>query len=347
MTVTIAGRPIFRLAGKHSRLVLGLIEGGREWLEWAIYDPVARYHFDDEGALVAGVQAGLHASTLLLLPNIGLLVGPLKLMTLDLKYLHMLVEAEACPKPDKAMVRKLCGHHGLVTQSQLADDEIVLEKLGLASRPVLEGMAFDDQLAIHALLVEEKAEIDPDAAAFAADQARTPLEFVDYYLAYQQYLARLPKPPPIKERAARVRAAFETLRPLLFQALDSPRVDAMAAPSEVAAAIDEWLMMGRRLGFSRLSQGVQQVIAHTEFPGSYEDDAPRIVARYLADAQDLLGSAELHHPQIGQDGASCTFQIRSDTGDAAIALSRDGIITLSRFTRRFRKPAMPPTHRRK
>lgn len=352
MSVSVAGRQIHRLVmlSESARIVLGLIEGGVEWLEWAIRHPRARYHFSDERALVAAVQAGLHGSGLLLLPEFDLTVGPARLMVFDPEDLDILASAKQGDKRAKA----IRGEHRLVTEKEFARDMDVLDKLGVGDRLVFQGMALDDQLAIHELLDPEiplprSAAGPEEAAEFAAKLAVNPPEFADYYRAYLQYLAAVPLCPPRPgERMALVWDAIELLRPLLYDALDCPRIDGQGAHWEVALAIDEWLLMGRRLGFSRLSRGAQQIIAHTSFPWR-EDNAetPRIVAAYLVGAQVLLGSAKLGRRRIAQDGISSTFPIRSEGEEAVIALGPDGIITLAGFRALPEPPAAPATTRRR
>lgn len=354
MSVSIAGRQIHRLVmlSESARLVLGLIDGGVDWLEWAIHHPRARYHFADERALVEAVQAGLHGAVLLPMPALGLKAGPAKLMTLDPEDLFILVAA----RTEDRRVKRILADHGLVTQAELARDRSILEDKLEVGNPlplVLQGMGFDDQLAIHALLWPEQplpeSASPAEAAAFAIELAVSPLEFADYYRAYLQYLDAAP-PRPLGEqgRMARVRDAIENLEPMLYDALDCPRIDGHAH-WEVALAIDEWLLMGRRLGFSRLSRGAQQIVAHTSFPCCEDDEeARRIVAAYLVGAQVLLGSAKLGHRWLAQDGISLTFPVRSEVEEAIVAVSPDGIITLAGF-RTLPEPPPPPatTKRRK
>jgi hypothetical protein len=345
MTVSVAGRPIHHLAGlaEPTRLVLDLIEGGWRWLEWAAHHHRARYHFDSQSALVAGIQAGLHASPFLLLPRLGLLVGPARLMRLDSPDLRLVVRAEQGAAGTEADALERIRESGLVTQAELAVSIDRLDQFGLAREPVFGAMSLNDQLAIHDLDRGEERLFDHDlraeAAAFAVGQARTPPEFVDYYRAYLQYVEAAPDvPDKPKARTERVAEAVRILLPLLFHALDCPRVD---SAFEVPGAIEEWLMMGRQLGFPRLSHGAQQVIAHTRFAERDPCDAPHIVARYLALAQALLGSAEFDDGELGQDGVTRTFELCSGAEEARIVLGPDGIITL----RGFRGLAQPRTTR--
>jgi len=350
MTVTVASRPIHSLTGisELGRLVLGFVDGGLEWLNWAIRDPRARYHFEDESALVAGVQTGLHSSPFLVLPTLGLMVSPVKLMTISLPDLRTLQLAEG-GNPSAAVatrVKQILAAHGLVTQADLAGGMAFLEQLGVAGAPLFQCMGFVDQLALLDLLNnpgedELGPEYQQEAAAFAVPQAVTPQEFADYFRAYLQQIASV---ATLKETAAQrstiVQTALDTLLPLMFDALDCPRVEGLVAPWEVSAAIDEWLMMGRQLGFARLSLGVQQVIANTPFKQQTGEAARLIVEAYLASAQALLKSADLGRGQMGQDGASCIFEIPTSSQEAVIDLGADGIITLASYRR---LPPPPPT----
>ncbi|HKR24817.1 MAG TPA: hypothetical protein VJS15_06125 [Allosphingosinicella sp.] len=355
MTVSVAGRPIHHRAGIHEpgRLVLGLIDGGAEWLDWAIDAPQALYHFDDETALVAGVQDGLHASPFLLLRQRGLMVSPATLMTFSRADLKALAQGERPGNGKAATARadKVVSDHKLATQADLADGSAFLTELKVADEPVFQFMGLGDRLAMHGLFQESirseapEEALQQEAAAFAVGQSQSPLEFADFYLAYLQYVATLAakgtQPQDPADRAALVEAAVHILEPLLFHALECPRVDGPTAPWEVATAIQEWLMMGRQLGFSRLSQGVQQVIAHAGYTGQDSDEAEGIVAAYLAGAQALLASQELGPGRIGQDGASYAYHVESSSMQADIALGPDGIVTLSSF--RPKEPATPST----
>jgi hypothetical protein len=351
MTVSVAGRLVPRSGAlsDSARLVLYLIEGGVEWLEWAIWSPRARYHFESEEALVSAVQVGLHGWHLLLMRAVQLLVGPAKLMTLDRRDLRILAEA----KGHSGQVGEVFDRYRLVAQPDLARDLVALGSLvGGKPLPVLQGMALEDQLEIHGLM--ERGDTLPaddrkEAALFAAERSGTPREFADYYRAYLHYVEKDP-PPRSKagSRRAQVGDSIDLLLPLLFDALDCPCVDGAAPTWEVAETIEEWLAMGRRLGFSRRSQLAEQVIANTDFAGRKSDEeAPRIVAGYLARAQALVGSGDLGRRRLGQDGISSTFRIRSEAEEAVVTLGRQGVVALAVFRPLPEAPAASPESKRR
>lgn len=341
MTISVAGRLIDRPGdiSQLGRLVLGFVDGGTQWLDWAAANPSARYQFADENALVAGIQSGLHGAPLLLLAKTALIVGPAKLMTLAPAELRTLAEAEAGKESAKAKARvaQILAEHGLVSQAGLAAGAAFLGGLGVADAPVFQGATFDDKLAMLDLANDPAAGgsgasgLAREAAAFAIERAATPQEFIDYYRAYLQCVAAAGTEPGAPDaNLARVQSAVETLAPLTFNALDCPRVDGGGSAPAVRAAIEEWLMMGRRLGFGRLSLAVQQVIANSGFCGPGGGDAGAVEA-YLGAAQALLRAGPLDEGQLGQDGTSRGFRVSGDGGEASIGLGADGTITLTGF----------------
>ena len=347
MTLSVASRRIDRLQGitEQGRLVLGFIDGALDWLDWAIRDPNARYRFEDESALVAGVQTGLHGSRLLLLPKAGLLVGPARLMTLALADLRTLKRGESgAGVAVAARVEEICAGYGLVTFPRLALGATFLRDMGVDADPLFQAIGFEDRLALHDLVDGRSGgepptlEAQKEAAAFAIGRARTPLEFADYYRAWLHYRGAAAKAPETE-----IGDAVDALLPLLFPALDCPRVDGPVAAWEVVAAIDEWLTMGRRLGFPRLSHGVRQLIEHSDLAAEDIDEAPRIVAAYLAGAHALLQTGDLVGDAVGQDGASRTFQVSSGDHQAVVALGADGMITLSAYSRTVPNQAAVPS----
>lgn len=346
MSVSVASRPLNGLTGisEQARLVLGFVGEGLPWLGWAIGETGSRYHFEDESALVAGIQSGLHASGFLLLPALTVLVSPVKLMTLGLADLRTLKAAESGSPPATVTTRagEILTAQNLLTQAQLAGGVELLDQWKLAANPLFQCLDFSDQLALFGLLNDpgepDLADYQQEAATFAAAAASDPVEFCDYTRAYLQFIARAAtlKETPA-QRQALVETALETLSPLLYGALDCPRVEGLVAPWEVAAAIEEWLMMGRQLGFSRLSLAVQQVIANTQFNQQTGADAALIVQAYLDGANKLLRNATLGRGQLGQDGASCTFQLAAGGASGIVALGPDGIITFASYV-----PPPPP-----
>ncbi|MDR3419513.1 MAG: hypothetical protein P4L83_25315 [Nevskia sp.] len=342
MTVFVASRhiPHSGALSELGRLALAFVDGGPEWLAWAVANPASQYDFPDETAFVAGVQQGLHASPLTLLPRLGLLVSPVKLMALGLADLRTLARAEGGDTSAVVAVQtgKILADQGLLTQADLGAGSAFLAEAGVATAPVFQSMALEDQLAVHGLLRlsegqnAQNLELQKEAAAFGAKQARTPLEFVDYYKCFLHHTAKLGALNDTAERRAELaEQALQTLLPLLFGALDCPQVAGLAAAAEVSQTVNAWIARGRQIGFARLSQGVQQIIQYTNFESETGEAAKAVVTGYLGAAQSLLATAQPQRGALRQDGACLRLPFQSGEQQAELELAASGSITLSRF----------------
>jgi len=341
MTVKIANKPLNGAFGlsETGRRVLGLIDGGLQWLDYAIGTPDAHYHFRDESALVAAVQPGLHATRYILIDAIGLMVAPVKLMTMNPAELQLLARAAIGEvKPANPDLVKMLARHGLATQKDLAAVATLLDNLEVAPAPMFQAMDLDDTLALLGL-ARSPYITDPgtpdlrlEAASFAVSQAYSPPEFVDYFRTFIDHIAVVGEPgdTPADRRERALRAVY-TIAPLMFQALDCPEVAGLVSPLEVEGAIIDWLMNGRQLGFLRVSQGVQQIVANTGFANEEGLAAQLIVRDYLDRAQQLVRLQGIGRGAMGQDGATCLFPIVAPAQEAVIRLGPTGVITLAQF----------------
>jgi hypothetical protein len=326
---------------EQARLALSFIDGGREWTTWATTVRTAPYAFSDESAFVDAVQQGLHGARLLLMPKLGLMVSPVKLMTMDAAELSALQEAEkglGGPK-DAVRVQRILDHHDLRTSADLARVEPFLANLGVGGKPVFQAMSLMDRLALLELVgsPDEDAPpaaptpLDQEAAAFAVDEARTPMEFIDYFNVYKDLANKPNAGTAAEDRLKTAQGALHTLLPLLFWALGCPQVPGLVAPAEVAQAVKLWVATGKSVGFARLSAGVREVVAHTHY-NAQGGQAPREYLKgYLKAARELLDHAEISRGLMGQDGATCIFPVASQRCEAWLKLDPEGVITLSAF----------------
>ncbi len=355
MTVSIAGTPI-QQAGSLStlgRLALAFVDGGLDWLGWALADPAARYEFADETVLLAEVQHGLHASPFAWLPQLGLRVSPVKLMTLGLPDLRSLARAESgdTSAVTAAQLRRVLDDHHLVTQADLAAVPAFLKQLGVGDAPLFQVLGFDDCLALHALVTRPTPDVgdgarpgpvdhaaaqdlslQKEAAAFGLQQAHTPIEFCDYYRVYldrSERAASLSATP--EARADEALTAVRALLPLLFGALDCPQVQGLPSPATVGAAVQDWLRRGRTLGFGRLSQGVQVLVRHSDYDGQTGPAAQAVVQRYLDAAQAFVAANKPASGVLGQNGTSGKFLLASDSLRAALHVDESQVISFSNF----------------
>jgi len=334
------------------RLTLSFIDGGREWTNWAMTVRTAPYAFADEGAFLAAVQQGLHGVSFLLMPVLGLMVSPVKLMSLSGSELFALHEVEKGKGGTKeaARAQRVLEHHDLKTGADLAKVDGFLKDLGVDGRAVFQAMGLSDRLALLDTITWIDADeddgvtptltaLDHEAAAFAADEARTPMEFIDYLHVYKDLAGKPNAKADPGERLKNAQTAIHTLLPLLFWGLDCPQVAGLVAPSEVAQAVKMWIATGKAVGFARLSAGVREIVAHTHYHGQTGQAAREYLRGYLKASRELLETAEISRGLLGQDGATCVFPLASHQCEAWLKLDADGVISLTSFRLKRRRKA--------
>jgi len=339
MTVRMAGRVLqSAMLTESARHVLAFINGGPQWLEWAIGTLHASYDFRDEVDLLMAVQSAIHGSPLILLPRLGLLVSPLKLMSLPAPDLRTLAHAEAGGDgaPRDAALNATLHANGLCTQHLLANAAAMLSSLGVGTAPVFQAMGLKAQLAVVALQQDFASSPSPskEAAIFAAARAQSASEFVDYFRACISYWTASPATSvDAGSRAEAMAAAIDTLLPLTFAALDCPQVNGFVEAAELNTAIRNWLAAGRSVGFARSSLAIQQIIENGGYAGQTGARAKELVRDYIGSTQQALSVHNITMRKVEQDGETWLFQANSAAGQTDIELHHTGVISLRRFSR--------------
>lgn len=344
MTVIVAGK-LIQKSDSLSELAfqaLTYIDGGVQWLAWAMPNPQVSYNVADETTLLAQVQQGLHGSPLTLLPRSGLLVSPVKLMSLGSDQLRLLGQYETGDSSPAVLdeTRRMLAAHQLLTAQQLGDAAGYLRKLGVASAPVFNAIDFNDRVALAELAAlppgpsgSMLAPLRQEAAEFAVQQARTVREFCDYYQVYLAHAGKLDAlGSNAPARAQLASQALDTLLPLAFGALDCPQLpERLPAPAEVDAALRSWLPKGYKIGFARLSQAVLQIVTQTSFTTQTGSEAARLFEQYLSEAQAFLSVNRILESRLEQDGSSLLYTLRGGGQQARLHVNADRLLSLRSF----------------
>jgi hypothetical protein len=326
-----------------TRQAIAFIDGGSEWVRWALHGPEIRAQFADESQMVGAIQSGLHGSPFAYLPHLQLMVSPVKLMTLSLDELQIIARAEIDPTHHRKneQLDAILARHGLLTNDQLKHGTDWLRTLHLPQLDLFQVTTFDEQLALADLArsVRER-DIDPtlcaDAASFAITESRTALEFTDFFRCYLGVAEKLPaKAKPAETVRDAAQSVVQLLSPLAFHALDCPQTAPLSRPDEVTLAVELWAASGRALGFARVSACVREIVLHTRLVGDQEWFKHREAwARdrfeaYVETVRALTLRAKVRHPFMGQDGATCHYSMEAGDYVARVQLDPAGVITLS------------------
>ncbi|WP_420137947.1 hypothetical protein [Sphingomonas sp.] len=334
MTISIANR-LYRPnnLSELERLILALIDGGAAWLDWASKDPGHHYHFRDGAELLSGLQSTLHGTSLLLLDTIGLLVSPIKLMSLGAEGLRHLIR----PDQPASAVEELVRRHDLVTEADLTRLPAFLAQLGVEGALVFQTRTLADLITLVQLQreVDAAAPLTVEAAHAALALANGIAEFVDYlrlYLGCTSALTLADTKPDV--RAAAIEQAIAALQMETFGALDGPVVEGLVAPWEVEGAVRHWLLMGRQFGFVRASLVMQQFVADGRYKGETGRELSALFGQFVSRAQAVLNAASIGEGVVSQDGQHATYPFEANGEVGQVVVATGGQIALGAFGRR-------------
>ncbi len=326
MTLSVGGQSVngvHQLSPK-TKLVLGFVAGGADWVEWAVDQPQDAYSLPDDAALIEAVQSGIHGDGMTLLPKLGLEVAITRLWQLSLEALEVLAVAEknGGRRPDLKTKRTLAAND-LLPHAELATGTEFLIRWGVEEEPVFQAMGLADKISICRLLdLATETIVDTEAAKFAVDLAVSPVEFVDYFELYRTVADALGGKPKAARRRAAAQEAIELLEPMVTPMLRSPFAPRSLSPSQASALWRAWLETGRPMGFGRLSLGFKEIVSFAG--GGFRDSAAAIEAAesYNRTMRELLNHHQPEDAQLSQDGAIQQFRVAGNTARAVVVRNR-------------------------
>jgi hypothetical protein len=174
--------------------------------------------------------------------------------------------------------------------------------------------------------------LQQSAAAFAAELATSPVEFVELYRLYYQAAAKanvLDQNMTTMNTVAK--AAWTTLAPLLFSALDCPAAAGILPPERVYRAVRVWIENGKLLGFNRMTNAVSEVVANSTYTNQTGAAAAEIVNSYLRETQAFFAANAPSSAFLTQDGLACSYPVSSDTHEGELYVTVEGQITVASY----------------
>lgn len=351
MTISI-GQRIITEAGQLSRQAaqcLALIDGGTQWLDWAVKSGSCHFGASDETELAQSVQVGLHGTPFCLLQNARALIGPAKLMSLSQEDLAVLFNAEA---QDAAMdlpltdqVSAALSRNNIISAQDLASLRAWLQQIGVSDSPLFQFMGVMDAACLVRLMrtslttTTDSIKTPPRAnqsllaaAAYSIAQARTPLEFADYLQFYQALDSQ--------GKAAQAKDIQLSVLEQVHGLLDGPQMDKLPSPGSLPGILQDWFSRNRRLGFPRASLAPLRMVQRESYTGTTPDEAKAALWRFITSARVMLCSSNLAvQSTLEQDGSSCSYQLSLGKQMATLYVDDRGVISLDDYQSGTASPA--------
>ncbi|MCU1226412.1 MAG: hypothetical protein JWQ42_4505 [Edaphobacter sp.] len=320
--------------------LLQMIPSGAPWLA-SIAAAKTQYQFGNDLELLAGIHAGVHGDSVMLLRKLQIAVHPEALADFKKDDIDsmVLVEREAGDNSVARMrVRRLLASQQLLTESELKVGDDFPSQVGLPAESLFRSASLSARIALFNLVNEGITEhaldtkLQAEAADFAIQRSLNVFEFVDYYRFFMALIGE-PSPDPLQapKRARFAEATADSLSNVIFDLLWVPTLDSVPSASAMPGLIAKWSEGGFKLGFQRLSAALAHLAQHVPTQGATGVAARQIIADAMAQLQTQWVSNVPRSVRVTQTGLERLYTYDLPAATAQISLAADGTLTIGDY----------------
>ncbi|ACL06352.1 hypothetical protein Dalk_4674 [Desulfatibacillum aliphaticivorans] len=316
------------------RLIAERIQGGPQWLRFAMHSQTDSYMVGSELELLSLVQEGLHGTKLMLLADLNLLIDPLKLWTLPEDDLALIGTARR-----EESVRDVLDQYGILNFAQLGKGIDFLRSFEIKDKPVFQVMNLADRLALYAIAIggqEREASkkdlaIRKESCEFALQLCQTPKEFQALFRLYEAVCNKY----SAKSRSARQKRAqlvWEDYNELCDGLVETVTLGKKYNPDDLDMEIKSALADLRQVGFSCKATAMLNLIRNTILKCEDQPQARKIVRDYMSAIFNLIAAGTVESASVGQDGVmrlTYASALIAPGGSATVEVNRLGLVTVA------------------
>jgi len=350
--VSIKGRPI--RSGNDltpaAQSLLQLLPEGAPWLASVASAPT-EYQFGNDLELLAGIHAGVHGDTVMLLRKLQIALHPEALASFtkdDIDSIVLVERGAGDNSVARMRVRRLFAAQQLFTESELQVGDDFPGLTGLVNEPLFRSVSLAGRIALFNLVNEGVTEhaldtmLQNEAAAFAVQRSCNVFEFVDYY---RFFMALVSDPSPDQSLAAKrarfAEATADSLSDIIFDLLWAPTLANTPTPAAMPGVIAQWSERGFRLGFPRLSAALSHLAQHVPINGATGAAARQIIQDAMSQLQALWVTTVPRSVRVSQSGGERLYTYSLPSATAQLSLAEDGTLTISNYVPTTVTPSTP------
>lgn len=313
MAVWLAGRKLERLGdlSAGARHVLSLMDGGCEWLDWALLQDRPARDWADDAEMLQAIQRELHGGETMLLPVARVTVAPRALLYLPAPTLETLVRAEA-EGTDSPQLWAALRQSRFITAADVDTVLGWLDQLQARNTPLLKNLGLEcltrlydtmNDPTLHALGIQDMDGLRL-AAQWALGTSRTPQTFCDWMQFYGTFITTpVPRSESPVKLVQELGQWIQHVLPLTFDALGSMHTGSGTLLEHIRHGLRLGMAQGHRIGPCSLSSAALQLARFTPMLSFPRSQASEFVQQYLDELQRLCAETDtLRDMQCSQDG---------------------------------------------
>ena len=337
--IQIGPKPIYEPAALPQRtsLLMDLVPGGNNWLDWACLGNTMRFQAADDYGLVVGSQHGLNGTGLLFFPAFTLAIEALA--SFKDEDLQVIAKSGNCRPPGSKKLLDTLHKYECKTNRELEPVDDWLKKHRLTKNRLFRSLSLHDRLSLLPLAcpATETGECDTPSVAvrFAARQAASVAEFVDLCCFGSQLCKQLDVPCDSKLRAKDLTRYYEKLSRIAFPLLYAPLVRPGLNPLALSGALYQAITDALFIGFNTTSAALHCIARNLDITQLDSAEFQHTLDAWLVAMRQHLLNEVPPAFLVAQDGSTYLFNYPgSRDGDRiTVQVGRTGAITLSAATR--------------
>ncbi len=317
--------------GNRCQTILAMINGGPDWLRWAIGNstmPVCQA--DSESELLLLIQQGLHSDDMLHFNTFRVSIK--KLLSMPDADLEQLAIIRNTDFDTEANLRPLLIRNDLVDYADIGSVTGFVQNQQLENDKLFKCPAFNDMLALAAFVkqlpVTEEQEFQ-QALLFAQKNAATAGEFIDLYNFFMFAVNNvLPAGLSPLIQTNEVSQLYSRLIPLVFNLLFTSTVGAGKSEMTIRENMQKIILSSRFIGYATCAAAAANLVQNINLLGQDETSVKIQAESYLTTIRNQVSLVPAPRGLLSQDGLFITYKYEDDTALTEIAVSSSGSISL-------------------
>jgi hypothetical protein len=339
--IHLNGQRIENIAEFRARFqyILHMIQGGEEWLLWAIKDAITPViNANGEDHLLRVVQRGLHADDYIRFNTFRASLN--KILTMSDSDIEQLSVNYRNVCDSLTNLKVLLQRNKILSYAEINDATGFITSMSTDQDHLFKVLSFEDMLILAPFVQKQKIVNDAkiQGSTFALDIAATIPDFVNLCYFFQEALQYLPSgtlTAPIQDKE--VQAIYNQLLAVTPQWLFTPYTDADKNEKSLRQTVPELARANKFIGYYTTTSAALNLVRNISISDKSEKEMQSQIERHMSDIKNIVSYTPASEYNLSQDGKTATLQFETEEALIIVGIDNAGIIFLLPDTKMKKK----------
>jgi hypothetical protein len=315
--------------------VISMIEGGMDWLNWAIRDRTSpSVNATQEDQLLEMIQHGLHADDYIRFRTFRANLD--KILTLPDADIEQLGIIRKTGNDNDVNLQSLLHRNGMFSYAEISEAVAEIPAISSTRPDLFQALSFEDQLALTDFM-QKQAGVDEDlkqqAYVFALNNAANIPDFINLCFFFHILRHQLPGNLIVQTQNSEIQALYRQLLPVSAYLLFTPNAGRVRQEKLLREAVPELARTNKFIGYSTSSSSVLNLVQNINVNDPTDISLQSRIDSYLSSVKNLVGFTPPSAYSLSQDGRLATLSFEKDQAQAHVGVDDAGNVFLLPDTR--------------